>query len=119
MINAVRICEIEDEILKIQREQEETEQCLSKRQREEKHSHEDVRDSLRRIAREFEACHYDRQLISLVEEKYRLLLNAERDCGDFVIELGKEQERLKLKCESDIEDLEQEKQILEVMPICT
>jgi len=36
-----------------------------------------------------------------------------------MITLGKDQERVKTKCESDIEELEREKQLLEVVPLCT
>jgi len=117
MINTIRICEIQDELHKIKIEQEEADECFCKLKREEEQIYEDLSNCLRRLSLDFEACHYDAQLSNLVEEKYRLLLTAIRNCGDSIDELHEDHKKTISMCDSKIDDLEQEQQLLEVIPI--
>jgi len=117
MINEVRICEIQEEIRKIEEDQDEAEKCIKKFIHECENIYEDTQNSLRMMCVEFEACLGDAHMINLVEERYKLLLQVQCDSDNFVADIKKEQIEIKTKCRSVLEELEREKQRLEVMPI--
>ena len=117
MLNTIRADEIRKEILKIEKDQEEAGQCIRKLQREEEDANEELRDYLSRISSEFEACHGDAKLTTLMEGKYNLLLKMERESEEFLDDLHEEQKTVKNICEADIEKLKQELQRLEVIAI--
>jgi len=117
MINTVRICEIQNEIQKVEREQEDAELCSKQLMHKNNDICDDLEDQLKLLRSEFEDCHGDSYLTGLVEEKYSLLLRAIRECDEFTADLEKERKDCNTKCSADIEALEQEIQRLEVMPI--
>jgi len=108
MTNGVRVDELQKEIRAIEMEQEEVERYTRKLQKEEEETYEYLRQSLWNIGEEFEACQGDRHLTNLVEDRYRMLQEIDRECGAFLTELHKEQVKYKYKCESDIDELRQE-----------
>jgi len=69
------------------------------------------------VSIEFETCHGDARLTTLIEGKYNLLLKMERESGEFLDNLHEEQKIVNNKCEADIEELKQELQRLEVITI--
>jgi len=117
MINEVRICEIEDEIRKKEQEQDEAEECSKKCLCISEDIHKMMQTYLSNISHEFEACHGNQNMTYIAEEGYALSLRALRECDHFISDLTAEEIAIKSNCCSDIEELEQEKQVLEVMPI--
>jgi hypothetical protein len=117
MINAARVYEIQTEIRKIEDEQEEAEICIKKQIHECKDLHESIKICLSMASVELEACRGDSQIANLVEEKHSLLLAALNDCDGVITCFEEEQRYMKNKCETDIEELEREQQLLEVMSI--
>jgi len=116
MINTIRICEIEDEIRKIETDSDEAEECANMSLNDVEEIYEATQNCLRMYSSEFEACQDDPYLTNLVEERYNLMLKACRECDDFITELETEKKYMKQTCRTNIEALEQEKHMLEVMP---
>jgi len=96
---------------------DDAEECTRVLLREEVETYEELQNCLRRISTEFEACQKDTQLTGLVEEKHTLLLNVMHDCGDSIDELQDDRNKIKHRCETDIEGLKREQQMLEAMPL--
>ena len=114
MANIVKIEELRKEICAIETEQEDANRYVRNLQKEEEVSYEYLRHNLRKIGEEFEACRGDRHLMRLVEEKYRMLQEMERECGEYLTELQKKQVEYKNKCESEIDELRREMQRLQM-----
>ena len=114
MANVAKIDEILKEIRTIEMSQEEVEQYIRNLQKEEECSYEILRNDIRNIDIEFEACQGDQRLTRLVEERYSQLQQMERECGQFLAELHEEQAKIKYQCECDIDDLRQEMRRLEM-----
>jgi len=112
MTNEVRIDEIIKEIGEIEMEQDEAKRLFKNFQEEEEYNYDCLRDRLREINSEFEACQGDRHLKNLVEEKYRILQEMERECEDFLYELEEERKKMNDQCESNIDELRYEIQRL-------
>jgi len=112
--NELKIAELQREIGLIETEEDEANRYVRNLQKEEEESHEYLRYSLRKIEEEFEACRGDRHLTRLVEDKYRMLQEMERECVGFLTELHEKQLAYKYKCESDIDELRREMKRLQM-----
>ena len=112
MLNEARIEDIKCEIRKIEESREESDAFLTKCLLKENEMHEELQDSIRKLGLSFEACHNDPRWTALVEERYSLLLSAERCCGESIECMKEDQKKISKKCESEIEDLKQEMQML-------
>jgi len=115
MINEVRKSEILAEIRKIESGLEEAEIYLKKLQKTDEESYEDLRKLIIEIQIEFEACHGDQHLTNITEDYYNLLIKAERGCSESLDDIKKTQKEVRAKCESDLEALRQELQVLELI----
>lgn len=115
MINVMKRERIFKEISQIEGEQEETQRCIKSAQLEEEYTYEYLRKNLQKSDIEFEACQGDSRLMRLIEEKYNRLQEIDRECGEYLGELHKEQMNIKYKCETDIDELRCELQRLEML----
>ena len=115
MIHAIRINEILEEIRKIEMEREEAELYFKKCHSKENDRYEKLRSFFGNIRNDYEFCYGDVQLTNLTEEYHNMLLSAERGYSDAVDDLNEAQRNMNAKCESDIEELKQEMQRLEMM----
>jgi len=112
MINEARIEDIKCRIKKIEKCKEEADIFLGKYLRVEHEIQEQLQESIRELRFSFEASHGDPRWTALVEEKYNLLLDAERGCSASIEDINKDIKVINKKCESDIEDLKCEMKML-------
>ncbi|MCL2425176.1 MAG: hypothetical protein FWD05_02450 [Oscillospiraceae bacterium] len=108
MLSTERVEELKTEIRKIKEDQEETDEFLIKLRCHEEEVYEEIRDSLRALGSSFDASHGDQRWTALVEERYALLLSAERECNEGIEMLTEDRNDMNSRCKSDIEDLEYE-----------
>jgi len=113
----IRICEIEEEIRKIEAEQEEAEKCAKKFLRMGEDLCEAMQNYLSSISQEFEVCYGNQRMTYIVEEGYSLSLKALRECDYFISDLKADEKAVINECCSKLDELEQEKQVLEVIPV--
>ncbi|MCL2820413.1 MAG: hypothetical protein FWD38_06230 [Oscillospiraceae bacterium] len=112
MLNEARIEDLSCEIRKIEGCREEADSFLSKCLLREGKMHEELQDSIRKLGSSFDACCGDSRWTALVEEKYNLLLSAERCCSESIEGMQKVQKEISEKCASNIEDLKYEIQMI-------
>jgi len=115
MINVIRKNEILEEIRKIEMGREEAELYIKKRLLEENDWYEELRIILGKIRNDYEICYGDVELTNLTEEYHSMLMSAERECSGTIDDIHEAQRKMNAKCESDIEELKQEMQRLEMM----
>jgi len=113
----MRICEIEDELRKLEVEQEEADECMMKLLHNEEDTCQVLQGYIRTTVDELGDFHTDAQLTQLLEEKFHLLKCAQHDCDTLVTELYEDQKKLKERCTTTLTELEDEKQLLEVIPV--
>lgn len=115
MLQGNTVDEIMSKIHKLEREQQEAEHFIRDFQNEEEHDYENIRHELRMLDDEFEECREDAHLTRLLEEERERLCDLERDCGELMSLLTEEQQRMRYQCEGDIDELQREKNRLEMM----
>jgi len=115
MVNYARVDEITNEIRKIRTEQECVEDYLKDVWKQEDENYEELQSMLRRFDDDYEDCQSDPHLMSLMNEREVYLQEMLRECEEFLIQVEGEQKSIKHKCESDIDELEWERQRLSVL----